>query len=54
VIRDRLVPQILVELVIRDLLVILELRELRVMLSQDPREHRVLQVRHRQKVLKVT
>jgi hypothetical protein len=53
VLRDRLVPQILVGLVIRDLLVILVLRDLRVMLSQDPREHLVLQVRHRQKVSKV-
>jgi hypothetical protein len=53
VVRDRLVPQTLVELVIRDLLVIPVLRELRVMLSQDPREHLVLQVLHRQKVSKV-
>jgi hypothetical protein len=52
--RDRLVPQTLVGLVIRDLLVIPVLRELRVMLSQDPREHLVLQDRHRQKVSKVT
>jgi hypothetical protein len=45
--RDRLVPQTLVGLVIRDLLVIPELRELRVMLLQVPRVHLVLRVRHR-------
>jgi hypothetical protein len=47
VVRDRLVPQTLVVLVIRDPLVILDLRDLRVMLHQDPRVYRVLQVLHR-------